>query len=178
MQKVLFPLRSLFQGELEGQKKEFVFQAVMQGMIAGLNQETCQVRTFIEPNYSAQGRADLVATLPSFNAQKELLTESLFIFEFKVLVSSSMISRSVNAALEQAEKYVDNLKSLSDARKVALMGLVMNSQAKKELDFLTERSSQHAVDHISTDERLSSPERSPNKRKRVNQMEQSSVRFF
>ncbi|OIZ94996.1 hypothetical protein A1D18_02510 [Candidatus Rickettsiella isopodorum] len=174
VQKVLFPLRSLFQGELEGQKKEFVFQAVMQGMIAGLNQETCQVRTFIEPNYSAQGRADLVATLPSFNAQKELLTESLFIFEFKVLVSSSMISRSVNAALEQAEKYVDNLKSLSDARKVALMGLVMNSQAKKELDFLTERSSQHAVDHISTDERLSSPERSPNKRKRVNQMEQSS----
>lgn len=174
VQETLFPLRSLFQGEVRGQQKESVFQAVMQGMIAGFNRETRRVRTFVEPNYSAQGRADLVVALPSFGEQEKLIAESLFIFEFKSLHSTTLSTTKANQALAQAQKYVDNLKSLTDARTVKLMGLVMNSQAKEEQYFLAGVSDSNTVDHISSDERSSSPERAPNKRNRVNPLESSS----
>lgn len=172
VQKTIFPLQTLFIGEVQGQKKEYVFQAIMQGMIAGFNQDKQRVRTFIEPNFSAEGRADLVVALPSFNDQEALVAESIFVLEFKSVISPSKMKSLAQEALEQARKYTKNIKSLSDAREAKLMGLVMNTQAKQEDKFLSESTSQNNVDHISTDERFSSPERS-NKRKRVDLSESS-----
>jgi hypothetical protein len=165
LKAALFPLRGLFQGSVDTQQKEFYFQAMMQGITSGLNKETYQVRTFAEPNYSAQGRADLVVTLASLNEQKKMLAESVFILEFKALFSSNKLQTNADSAFKQAEKYVENVKSLTDAREVAVMGLVMNSHAERENNFLAEKSDIATVDHFSTDEQMSSPERSPNKRK-------------
>ncbi|MGB9087408.1 MAG: TcdA/TcdB pore-forming domain-containing protein [Candidatus Aquirickettsiella gammari] len=161
----LFPLRGLFQGSLDGQQKEFSFQAMMQGITAGLKKDSFELRTFAEPNYSAQGRADLVITLASFDAQKKLLAERVFVFEFKALVSSHKLQVNAAFALQQAKKYTENLKSLSNAKEAMVMGLVMNSYATSEDSFLIEDSAIATVDHFSTDEQMSSPERSPNKRK-------------
>ncbi|RDH39957.1 MAG: hypothetical protein CFE62_006285 [Candidatus Aquirickettsiella gammari] len=161
----LFPLRGLFQGSLDGQQKEFSFQAMMQGITAGLKKDSFELRAFAEPNYSAQGRADLVITLASFDAQKKLLAERVFVFEFKALVSSHKLQVNAAFALQQAKKYTENLKSLSNAKEAMVMGLVMNSYATSEDSFLIEDSAIATVDHFSTDEQMSSPERSPNKRK-------------
>lgn len=177
LQEALFPLRRLFQGVLGREQKEYSFHAAIQGIISGLSKDAYQVRTFVEPNYSAQGRVDLVITLANFNARKRLLAESVFILEFKALALSNnkeALQSQAYSALKQAEKYLENVKSLTDARDLSLMGLVMNINAKLECDFLSEKSAIETVEHASTDERTSSPERSASKRKYADRDESSA----
>ncbi len=176
LKAALFPLRGLFQGPLATQQNECCFQATMQGITAGLKKDAYQVRSFAEPNYSAQGRADLVITLANLNTQKRLLAESVFIFEFKAKkapVSSNRPQANTDSALEQAKRYTENLKSLSNAREALVMSLELDSQATSESNFLKEESAVATVDHFSTDEQMSSPERSPNKRKYADRDESS-----
>ncbi len=161
----LFPLRRLFQGSVPTQQKESSFQAVMQGISAGFNQAAFQVSSFTEPNHSVQGRADLVVTLAKFDAQKNLLSESLFIFEFKTLTSGHQLLSNAKLARQQAESYAENAKSFTDAKEAAVMGLVMNSHAKSETDFLVANSATAIVDHSSADEQMPSPKRPSTKRK-------------
>ncbi len=161
LNKALHPIRPLMTSESHA-------QALFQGIISGLPEKGVVIRFFAESNQSASGRSDGVVKVGKLS-RKKVEYETLLVFELKYDSKANTLAAVETLALiglEQGKEYVRNLKSISDERKVVVIGLAIGGDASlSQTNFLNSKQDIVKVEHITTDEGSQSPQRPP-KRKR------------
>ncbi|KAH1019071.1 hypothetical protein HUJ05_006735, partial [Dendroctonus ponderosae] len=129
------------------------FQAILHGMFFGKYDKFNTIKVLPEVNTSKSGRIDLVISKIVQMSGNEPKSGDVIIMELKYAKYISDAENKLNEANEQIYKYLPNLKSITDLKKVTPITLVFNKNANIGEDVMLYKIHNDAtISHTSDDE--------------------------
>lgn len=106
------------------------FHGILHGLLLGQDVDGRKVRVFTESNISGRGNSDLMVSVLRKEADNSYVEDKLVILELKYAKSEEELAAKLVEARGQKQRYTENLKLMTDKKKVIPLTVTFCNYAK------------------------------------------------